>query len=203
MIHENPTSRPSLASAFAFVVVAASLALSSGAMAEDSDQPQVAQAKPEVRVIGPDGQPVQQPEPTSDVQRYCSNISDPALDARNALQMARIKDAETQLSAKIDELESKRVEVEKWLAERKAFMDSTSSIALDIYASMKPDAAAEQIVGLDKATAAALLARLKPRQAGAIMGEMPPKVAAELGGMIAEKTDRSALAGTAEADKRS
>ncbi|MET0258503.1 MAG: MotE family protein [Burkholderiales bacterium] len=151
-----------------------------------------------VNVVGPDGTPATAaPAPRSDVQNYCSNIADPALDQRNALQLARLKDAETQVSAKIDELEAKRQEVQSWLADRKAFMDSTSDIMISIYSGMKPDAAASQLAGLDRPVAAALLARLKSRQASAILAEMPAPIAAEISRVIIEKTDRSSLAGAA------
>ncbi|WP_062209651.1 MotE family protein [Aureimonas sp. AU12] len=151
-----------------------------------------------VRVVGPDGQaPVVAAVPATDVENYCRNIADPALDQRNALQMVKLKEAEGLVTAKIDELETKRREVQDWLVERKAFMDSTSSVMIDIYAAMKPDAAAAQLAGLDRPVAAALLARLKSRQASAILSEMPAPVAAEIGRLIVQKTDRAAVAGAA------
>lgn len=174
------------------------------AFAESSAVPEAAAAAQpaKVRVVGPNGAVIEPAEPTSEVERYCMSIADPALDARNALQMAKLKDAEGQLSVKIDELEAKRAEVETWLAERKAFIESTSDIMLDIYAAMKPDAAAAQLAGLDRPTAAALLSRLKARQAGAILAEMPAPVAAELGNLIAQKTDRTALGETQATERR-
>lgn len=150
-----------------------------------------------VRVVGADGTPQTLPPapPQSDVQRYCANIADPALDARNALQLRKLGEAEAQVSAKIDELERKRAEVQSWLAERKGFLDSTSDTMLAIYAAMKPDAAAAQLAGLDREVAASLVARLKSRQASAILTEMPANVAAELGALIVSKTDRTASSG--------
>ena len=148
-----------------------------------------------VRVIGADGTEASVPvQPTTDVQRYCSNISDPALDARNALQLAQLKEAENQLTARIDELDAKRKEVEGWLAERKAFIESTSETMIQIYSGMKPDAAAGQLAGMPRPAAASLLTRLKSRQASAILAEMPAPVAAELAAIITQKTDRAAQA---------
>ncbi|WP_062014276.1 MotE family protein [Aureimonas sp. AU4] len=152
-----------------------------------------------VRVVGPDGQAVApaDPAPMTDVQRYCANIADPALDARNALQLKKVQDAEAQLSERIAQLEAKRQEVQGWIAERKAFLESTTGIMTDIYAAMKPDAAAAQLAGLDRPVAASLLTRLKSRQASAILAEMPAPVAAELADLIVRKTDRAATTAAA------
>lgn len=153
-----------------------------------------------LRVIGADGTEASVPvQATTDVQRYCSNISDPALDARNALQLAKVKEAEDQLSARIEELEAKQREVETWLAARKEFIDSTSETMINIYSGMKADAAAGQLAGMERPMAAALLARLKSRQASAILSEMPAPVAAEIANIITQKTDRAAQADNADA----
>ena len=150
-----------------------------------------------VRVVGADGTPqtLPPPEPQSDVQRYCANLADPALDARNALQLRKLGEAEGAVTAKIDELERKRAEVQQWLEERKSFLEATSDTMLSIYSTMKPDAAAAQLAGLERSVAASLVARLKSRQAGAILAEMPANVAAELGALIVSKTDRTASSG--------
>jgi flagellar motility protein MotE (MotC chaperone) len=153
-----------------------------------------------LRVIGSDGTEASVPvQPVTDVQRYCANIADPALDARNALQLAKVKEAEDQLTARIAELEAKRKEVETWLASRKEFIDSTSETMIQIYSGMKPDAAAGQLAGMERPAAASLLARLKSRQASAILAEMPAPVAAELANIITQKTDRAAQADNAGA----
>ncbi|KAB0676519.1 MotE family protein [Aureimonas leprariae] len=154
-----------------------------------------------VRVIGPDGKPAAPDVPTSDVGRYCSAIADPAREARIAAQTKKLKDLETQVNARIDELEQKRADYQSWLKERQAFLDSTSDIMTDIYAKMKPDAAAQQLAAVDRPTAAAVLAKLKPRASGAILSEMPAAVAAELGTLIVAKTGRTPDGATAASGK--
>lgn len=154
-----------------------------------------------VRVIGVDGKPPEPIELGSDVERYCSAIVDPAREARIAVQQKRLKALETQVDARIDELEKKRAEYQAWLKERQAFLDSTSDIMTDIYAKMKPDAAAAQLAAVDRPTAAAVLARLKSRAASAILAEMPAPVAAELGGLIVAKTGRTPDGATADSGK--
>lgn len=150
-------------------------------------------APPKVRVIGADGAAAsaQAAEPLSDVERYCTNISDPAKDARAALQTQRLQELESQVTAKIDALEEKRKEYQDWLQQRQAFIESTSSVMLDIYSGMKPDAAAAQLAGLDRETAASLIAKMKSRTASAILSEMAAPVAAEIGSVIVQKTNKA------------
>lgn len=190
-------TRTALPLAFAALILALPAQAEEGKSGAAAIAPPATPAK--VRVVGPDGQALAPPEaqPMSDVQRYCANISDPALDARNALQLKKVQDAEAQLSERIDQLEAKRAEVQGWIAERKAFLDSTAGIMTDIYAAMKPDAAAAQLAGLDRPVAASLLTRLKSRQASAILAEMPAPVAAELADLIVRKTDRAATTAAA------
>lgn len=184
----SPRARLSLGLAFA--VLTASSAYAAEGASEPPSQMPTGPAK--LRVIGPDGKEVVPPEVSmTDTQRFCTNIANPALDARNALQLAEIKKAEDEISAKIDELETKRAEVEKWLGERRAFIDSTSDIVIGIYSGMKPDAAAAQMAALERPIAASLLTRLKSRQASAILAEMPAPIASELAGLIVKKTDRA------------
>lgn len=145
-----------------------------------------------VRIIGGDGTEASVPTtPRSDIERYCTNIADPAKDARAAVQTKRLQDLEAEVNAKIDALEAKRREYQDWLQQREAFIDSTSTIMIDIYAGMRPDAAASQLAGLDRATAASIVAKLKSRTASAILAEMPTTVAAEIANLIVQKTNKT------------
>ncbi|RIY01894.1 MgtE protein [Aureimonas flava] len=179
---------------FGLGLALAVLAAGSAFAAEGASEapPQMPAGPAKLRVIGPDGKEVVPPDvQMTDTERYCANIANPALDARNAMQLAEIKQAEDEISAKIDELETKRAEVEKWLGERRDFIESTSDIVIGIYAGMKPDAAAAQMAALDRPIAASLLTRLKARQASAILAEMPAPIASELAALIVKKTDRA------------
>lgn len=158
------------------------------------------ESRQSVRVIGVDGtEQTVAPAVRSDVERYCTNIADPAREAREALQTQRLKELEAEIDQRIDELEAKRAEHQEWLDKREAFLNSTSSIMLDIYATMRPDAAAAQLSGLDREAAASIIANLRSRQASAIMTEMPANVASELAALIVKRTDRSGETETAAA----
>lgn len=149
--------------------------------------------KQELRILGPDGQTAKQEKPTTEVEAYCLNIADKAQDARYALEKRQLGQLEGEISKRIDELEAKRQSYQSWLEERKAFLDSASSIVVDIYAAMKADAAAAQLSRLSRGDAAALLVKLKSRQASDILSEMKPDTAAEIAALIVAKTS----AGTA------
>lgn len=181
--------RKALGLGLMLAVVTADAAFAEGA---STPPPAMPTTPAKVRVIGADGKEMVTPEaPMTDTDRFCSNIANPALDARNAMQLAEIRQAEGEISSKIDELEAKRAEVEKWLGERRDFINSTSDIVIGIYSGMKPDAAAAQMAALDRPIAASLLTRLKPRQASAILAEMPAPIASELAALIVKKTDRA------------
>lgn len=145
----------------------------------------------QVRVIGPDGKPAVSDAPApSDVERYCSAIADPAKDARVAIQTQRLQALEKEVDAKIDALEAKRREYQDWMQQRQAFLDSTSAIMVDIYAKMKPDAAASQLATIDREMAASVLTKLKSRTASTILSEMPANVASEIAALIVKKTSK-------------
>lgn len=155
-----------------------------------------------VRIVGPDSTEASiAPIARSDVERYCTNIADPAREAREAIQTERLTKLQAEVDGRIDELEKKRAEYQTWLEERRAFLESASSIMLEIYATMRPEAAAAQLAGLDRQSAAAIVARLKSRQASAILAEMPAPVASELATMIVNRVERPE--GTARAEARS
>ena len=155
-----------------------------------------------VRIVGPKGTESSiAPVERSDVERFCTNIADPAREAREALQTERLTKLQAEVDSRIDELEIKRAEYQTWLEERRAFLESASSIMLEIYAAMRPEAAAAQLAGLDRQAAAAIVARLKSRQASAILAEMPAPVASELATMIVNRVERPE--GTAGAEARS
>ncbi|WP_102958749.1 MotE family protein [Mangrovicella endophytica] len=144
--------------------------------------------KPQVlRRVGSDGTDATLAQPT-EVESYCLNIADKVQDARYAAQTAQLKEIEGQIDQKIAELEAKRQDFQRWLEERQKFLDAASPIVIDIYAKMKPDAAAAQLAGLDQATAASVLAKLKTRTASSILAEMPAKAAADLAALIVAKT---------------
>ena len=120
----------------------------------------------------------------SDVALFCSNVADPAVDARLAWQIKELEKAESLLRERIAEVEAKRAEYEKWMVLRDDFLKKAEASVVEIYSRMKPDAAASQIAGMADETAAAVLAKLSPRSSSAIFNEMDTARAARLADLL-------------------
>jgi flagellar motility protein MotE (MotC chaperone) len=120
----------------------------------------------------------------NEIALFCSNVADPAVDARLAWQLKELEKAENQLRERIAEVEAKRAEYEKWMALRDDFLKKAEAQVVEIYSRMKPDAAATQIAGMADETAAAVLAKLNPRSSSAIFNEMDTARAAHLADLL-------------------
>ncbi|QAU45271.1 MotE family protein [Bradyrhizobium guangzhouense] len=120
----------------------------------------------------------------NEVALFCSNVADPAVDARLAWQLKELEKAESLLRERIAEVEAKRAEYEKWMALRGDFLKKAEANVVEIYSRMKPDAAATQIAGMADETAAAVLAKLSPRSSSAIFNEMETGRAAHLADLL-------------------
>jgi flagellar motility protein MotE (MotC chaperone) len=117
-------------------------------------------------------------------REYCVNIADAAADARLAWQKKTLADLEQEIAKRVELLEAKTAEYQRWLARRDEFSKKAQEIVVTIYSRMRPDAAAAQLVAMDEETAAAVLTKLDPRSASAILNEMDPAQAARLAGTI-------------------
>lgn len=123
--------------------------------------------------------------PSGAGQQYCINIADTAADARFAWQKKTLAEIEQELDRRIALLEQRAKEYREWLARRDEFAKKAQGTLVEIYTKMRPDAAALQLVAMDDETAAAVLTKLKPRNASAILNEMPASHAARLTTTIA------------------
>jgi flagellar motility protein MotE (MotC chaperone) len=138
------------------------------------------------QVLGDDAeQPVETRRgPPGPAEQYCSNIANAASDARFAWQKQTLQQTEDQIKERVQELNGKIAEYQKWLTRRDEFSRKAQSVITNIYAKMKPDAAAQQLTVLDDETAAAVITKLNPRIASAVMAEMDAKRAARLTSII-------------------
>ena len=89
------------------------------------------------------------------------------------------------MEKRVEELNAKIAEYQTWLARRDEFSRKAQSAITDIYAKMKPDAAAQQLTALDEETAAAVITKLSPKVSSALLAEMDAKKAARLTAIIA------------------
>lgn len=125
-------------------------------------------------------------EASANVRKYCTNIAAAATDARFAWQSKKLQELESQIRARITELDAKQGELKSLLDKHEAVSKQAREALVGIYAKMKPETAATQIGALDDEMATAVLAALSPRQASAIFNEItPPERAAKLAGMLA------------------
>jgi flagellar motility protein MotE (MotC chaperone) len=129
-----------------------------------------------------------------EIERFCTNIQDPARDRRYALQRQQLVDLQADIDKRIKLLEEKRAEYEDWLKRRDDFVAKATDGVVDIYSKMKPDGAAPQLTDMPPDLAAAILMKLEPKQSSLILAEMDAKVAANLTRIMAaaaRKTDPS------------
>jgi flagellar motility protein MotE (MotC chaperone) len=113
-------------------------------------------------------------------REYCINIADAAADARLAWQKKMLADLEAEIAKRVAQLEEKTAEYQSWLARREEFSRKAQQVVVTIYARMRPDAAAAQLVAMDEEMAAAVLTKLEPRNASLILNEMDAAQAARL-----------------------
>jgi flagellar motility protein MotE (MotC chaperone) len=141
----------------------------------------------------------------SAARQYCINIADKAAEARFAWQRKTLLDLEQELAKRIAVLEAKTAEYQTWVVRRDEFVKKARDNLVLIYARMRPDAAAQQLMAMDEETAAAVLIKLDPRTASIILNEMDPAQAARLTGTIggAARTAPSSRAPARPEDKRS
>ena len=135
-------------------------------------------------------QPIAAGDTESEIQRFCSSIADAARDRRYALQAMELSNLQKEVDKRIELLEAKRVEYETWMTRREAFLAQAEGNVVKIYASMKPDAAAERLAELNAQLAAGILMKLDARRAGVILNEMDSKAAAALTGIMASAARR-------------
>lgn len=121
---------------------------------------------------------------TGDAARFCANIGDAATDARVAWEARTLKDLKSEVEEKTAALDAKRQELEELVKQRDAFRKLAEETVVNIYAKMRPEAAAAQLAVISPETAAAVLIKLKARVAGAILAEMDAPRAASLTALI-------------------
>ncbi len=126
----------------------------------------------------------------SEIERFCSNIADAARDRRYVLQAEELKQLQAGIDERMKALDAKKAEYETWLKRREVFLARAEDGVVQIYAGMKPDAAAERLAIVNADLAAAILMKLDSRKASVILNEMDQKAAATLTGIMASAARR-------------
>ena len=134
--------------------------------------------------------PLSGSESASEIEKFCTGIADAARDRRYTLQAMELKKLQEDVDERIAALEAKRREYQEWMERREKFLEQAQDNVVKIYASMKPDAAAERLAVLKIELAAGILMKLEARKAGVILNEMNSKAAAALTGIMASAARR-------------
>lgn len=107
-----------------------------------------------------------------DGQDYCSSVAKAATAAKTAAQEARLRELESLIKRRGDELEAKKRELETVLDKYESLVKRADENLVTVYSKMKPDVAAAQFAVLDDDVAIALLSRLNPKASSQILSEM-------------------------------
>ena len=126
---------------------------------------------------------------TNEIQQFCTNIADAARDQRYLLQRKDLETLQASVDERIATLEERRAEYEDWLKRRNDFLKQAELGLVDIYKTMKPDAAAGKLEMVRPEIAAAIVMKLPARQSSLILSEMSDEKAAVLTNIISSASD--------------
>lgn len=126
-----------------------------------------------------------------EIRQFCTNIAEPARDRRYLLQKQELEKLQAEVDSRIAVLENRRAEYEDWLKRRNDFLKQAEAGLIEIYKTMKPDAAGPQLQEIDVEIAAAIIMKLPPRQSGLILSEMEPDKAAMVAAIITSASDKN------------
>ena len=128
---------------------------------------------------------------SQEIQQYCTNIIDEARDQRYLLQKQDLEKLQDDINTRMKILEDRKAEYEDWLKRRNDFLQQAEANLVNIYKTMKPDAAAPQLENIDAGIAAAIIMKLPARQSGLILSEMNAKKAAIVASIMSSATDKT------------
>lgn len=124
-------------------------------------------------------------EPVAAVKQYCTIVMDQAVKLRLDAEKAEALRLREQVTLKVEELEKAIARHAHWIAQREAFQARAHDALVRIYATMPAEAAAGRLAAMDELVAAAIVSKLAPKVAGALLGEMEQTKAARLSTYIA------------------
>lgn len=119
-----------------------------------------------------------------DAVHFCAAVAPSIAEARIALQQKRLAELDEQLRQRIADLEKAEGAARDWIARRNSLIAAANDNLVAIFARMEAEAAARQLSVMDDRVAAAILGKLKPNAAGAILDEMEAGRASRLVGML-------------------
>jgi flagellar motility protein MotE (MotC chaperone) len=128
---------------------------------------------------------------SQEIQQYCTNVIDQARDQRYVLQKQDLEKLQQDVDNRIAVMEARKAEYEDWLKRRNDFLKQAEANLVNVYKTMKADAAAPQLQEIEAGIAAAIIMKLPPRQSGLILAEMDAKKAATIASIMSSATDKT------------
>lgn len=125
----------------------------------------------------------------AEIQKFCTNIAEPARDQRYLLQKQELEKLQADVDQRIAVLEQRKEEYQDWLKRRNDFLQQAELNLIGIFKKMKPDAAAPQLEELIPEMAAAIVMKLPAQQSSLILSEMDPKKAAMVAAIMSSAVD--------------
>ncbi len=98
---------------------------------------------------------------------------------------AKANAVKAEIEAKLDELKKATAELQKWLERREEFKTKATDNLVTVYTQMDPEAAAQRLTLVGEPTAAAIIMKLPPKNASAVLGEMQPEMAGKITAFMA------------------
>jgi flagellar motility protein MotE (MotC chaperone) len=126
--------------------------------------------------------------PDVEASRFCANAAPSIAEARIAWESRQLSELDAQVKQRLADLEKAEASVKEWVAKRDASLKAANDDLVAIYARMQPETAASQIAAMDDQMAAAILGKLKPGVAGAILNEMEAERASKLAVVLSGTT---------------
>ncbi len=120
-----------------------------------------------------------------DVETFCKAVSDVVREREFEQRKQELEALKAEINGRIETLEALKAEVTDWQRKREDFAVKARASLVEIYTTMKPDAAAAQLGQLDSGLAAAILMKMETRKAGLVLAEMTTEKAAQVASIIA------------------
>ncbi len=136
-----------------------------------------------------------------EIQKFCTNIADAARDQRYLLQKEELEKLQADVDSRMKTLEERTAEYQDWLRRRNDFLARAQAGLVEIFKTMKPDAAAPQLEEMRMEIAAAIIMQLPPRQSALFLSEMDPQKAGMISTIISSASDPRTSKASAQSPK--
>ena len=160
----------------------AAVLLACPAIAQDARAPQ--KEKPKAAVNKTPDKATADRAQDIEASRFCANAAPSIAEARVAWETKQLSDLDAQVKQRLADLEKAERSMQEWVAKRDTLLKAASDDLVAIYARMQPENAAVQLSAMDDQMAAAILGKLKPGAAGAILNEMEAERASKLASFL-------------------